>query len=124
MEARAPGARVTHPASDPEIPEFTLPDGTVHGRLSFGELLSFEQEQGGYWLWQGEEKIFVRVVPAGKLGVRHHIRRHRLLHQRERDGLPGPIRECRTVACKTALWRLEVAAGNCWRARGWWQGAA
>lgn len=102
---------MAHPAGDPEIPVFTLPDGTTHDRLYFAELLAHEQEQGGYWLWQGEEKIFVRVISPVHFTVRHYIRKHRLLHRYEPDGKPGSITQCKTVACKTALWRLGLERG-------------
>lgn len=99
---------MTHPASDPEIPEFTLPDGTLHNRLFFGELLSFEREQGGYRVDGDGWKLFVRVIPAHEFTIRFHIRRHRLMHKRERDGKPGSIADCKASACTYVTRDLEI----------------
>ena len=50
----------------------TLPDGSSYAPLAWGELVPYERQQGGYWLYgpwcdvYGNGKIWVRVRPPVK----------------------------------------------------------
>lgn len=47
----------------------SLPDGTTHEPLAWGQLVPYERDQRGYWLYgpwcdvYGNGKVFVRVQP-------------------------------------------------------------
>ena len=54
--------------AEPRMP-LNLPDGTRHTPLTWDELVPYECDQGGYWLYgpwcdvYGNGKIFIRVRP-------------------------------------------------------------